>query len=100
MDERYPYIRFVIDAAQLIAGAVALVIVLGGTARACGAGGFGGFMGFLLTLLVAAVAYVGVMVRIESLKVFLDIEQSTQQTLATLQAPRSSDPPPPAGTNA
>ena len=90
MDERYPYIRFFIDAGQVIAGAVAFVLLLGGTIRACHHGVVGGFIGFLFAVLVAAVAYVVVMVKIEALRVFLDIEQSTRQSLA---ASRQSTPP-------
>ena len=89
MEDRYPFIRFVIDAAQLIAGAVALIIVLGGAVSSCHHGGFGGIFSFLLTLLFAAIAYVVVMVKIEVLRVLLDLEQTTRQA----QAPR----PPAAG---
>ena len=86
MEDRYPYIRFIIDAAQLIAGAIALLIVLGGTICSCHQGGFGGVFSFLITLACAAVAYVVVMVKIEVLRVILDIEQTTRQA----QAPRTS----------
>jgi len=82
MEDRYPFIRFVIDAAQFIAGAVALIIVLGGTASACSQGGFGGFVWFLITLAVAVGAYVLVMARIDVLRVLLDIESSTRDLLA------------------
>ena len=82
MEDRYPYIRFVIDAAQLIAGAVAVIIVLGGAVSSCHHGGFGGVFSFLVTLAFAAVAYVVVMVKIEVLRVILDIEQTTRQTSA------------------
>jgi len=82
MEDRYPYIRFVIDAAQLIAGAVALIIVLSGTVCSCHHGGFGGVFYFLIALAFAAIAYVVVMVKIEVLRVFLDIEQTTRQTPA------------------
>lgn len=86
MEDRYPYIRFVIDAAQLIAGAVAVMIALGGAVSSCHQGGFGGVFSFLLTMAFAAVAYVVVMVKIEVLRVLLDIEH-------TARAPR----PPAAG---
>lgn len=82
MEDRYPYIRFVIDAAHLIAGAVAIVIALGGFVSSCHHGGFGGVVSFLITLAIAAVAYVVVMVKIEVLRVILDIEQTTRQTQA------------------
>ncbi len=89
MEDRYPYIRFVIDAAHLIAGAVAVIIVLGGFVSSCQHGGFGGVLSFLVTLAVAAVAYIVVMVKIEILRVILDIEQTTRQTRAA-QPPSSS----------
>jgi hypothetical protein len=79
MEDRYPYIRFVIDAAQLIAGAVAVIIALGGAVSSCHQGGFGGVFSFLLTLAFAAVVYVVVMVKIEVLRVLLDIEHTTRQ---------------------
>ena len=82
MEDRYPYLRFVIDAAQLIAGAVAVIIVLSGAVSSCHHGGFGGVFSFLITLAFAAVAYVVIMVKIEVLRVMLDIEQTTRQTLA------------------
>jgi hypothetical protein len=87
MEDRYPYIRFIIDAAQLIAGAVAVIIVLGGAISSCHHGWFGGIVSFLVTLAFAAVAYVVVMVKIEVLRVLLDIEQTTRQ------APRAQPTP-------
>jgi len=83
MEDRYPYIRFVIDAAQVIAGAVALIVLLGGTVSSCQQGGFGGFFSFLVTIVVAVAAYVVIMVRIEALRVFLDIEAATRRLGAT-----------------
>ena len=71
MEERYPFIRFVIDAAPFIAGAVALAVLLG----------------------VAAVVYVAVMVRVESLKVLLDIEQNSRERLTELRRPPAVPPP-------
>jgi hypothetical protein len=93
MEDRYPFIRFVIDAAQFIAGAVALIIVLGGTASACSQGGFGGFIWFLITLAVAVGAYVLVMACIDLLRVLLDIESSTRDLLAAQR-----EAPPAGGT--
>jgi len=93
MEERYPYIRFVIDAAQVIAGAVALIVILGGTLSSCHRGGFGGFISFVLTVGIGAAAYVVVMVRIESLRVFLDIESTTRQALAAQRPPATPAPP-------
>ena len=92
MEDRYPYIRFVIDAAQLIAGAVAVVIVLGGLVSSCHHGGFGGIVSFLVTLACAAVAYVVVMVEIEVLRVLLDIEQTTRQARPTQQTSGAAPP--------
>ena len=80
MEDRYPYLRFIIDAAQLIAGAVAVLIVLCGSVSSCHHGGFGGLFSFLITLALGAVAYVAVMAKIEVLRVLLDIEQTTRQT--------------------
>ena len=94
MEDRYPYIRFVIDAAQLIAGAVALIILLAGLVSSCQHGGFGGVVSFVITLAFAGVAYVVVMVKIEVLRVLLDIEQTTRQPRPTQQTPGA---PPPAG---
>lgn len=94
MEDRYPYIRFVIDAAQLIAGAIALIILLGGLVCSCHHGGFGGIVSFVITLAFAAVAYIVVMVEIEVLRVLLDIEQTTRQSRPT---PQTSGAPPSAG---
>ena len=85
MEERYPFIRFVIDAAPFLAGAVALIVLLGGTLSACRNGGVGGFIGFLLVVGLAAVVYVAVMVRVESLRVLLDIENNTREQLVELR---------------
>ena len=79
MDERYPYIRFVIDTAQLIAGAVALVLLLGGTAASCHHGGVGGLLEFVLTIVIAGLSYVAVMVRIDALRVLLDVERAMRE---------------------
>ena len=95
MEERYPYIRFVIDAAQVIAAAVAVITLLSGTACSCHQGGFGGFFSFVVTILIAAATYVAVMVCIESLRVFLDIENSTRQALAAQRPPAAPVPPAP-----
>jgi hypothetical protein len=91
MEDRYPYIRFVIDAAQLIAGTLAALTLLGGTVSACSHGGLGGFVSFLITVALAGVVYVAVMVQIEVLRVLLDIESSARHSAA---APPQSAPPP------
>lgn len=96
MEERYPYIRFVIDAGQVIAGAVALIFFLGGTVSSCQQGGFGGFIGFLISIAIACIVYVAVMVWIETLHVFLDIENSTRQLQAAQRPPAESPPSTPA----
>ncbi len=87
MEDRYPYIRFVIDAAQVIAGAVAIIVFFGGTVSACSRGGFGGFVSFVVTILIAGVTYVAVMIEVEMLRVFLDIESATRQLLAAVNRP-------------
>ena len=91
MEDRYPYIRFVIDAAQPIAGAVALIVLLAGGVNSCHHGGFfGGLVSFLITVAFAAVAYVVVMVKIEVLRVLLDLEQTTRQSRSSPQPPGAS----------
>ncbi len=92
MEDRYPYIRFVIDSAQVIAAAVAAVMFLSGTTSSCQYGGFGGFVSFLVTLAVAAIAYVVTMVCVEALRLFMDIESSTRQ-LAEPAAPEKPAAP-------
>jgi len=91
MEERYPYIRFVIDAAPVLAGAVGIVALVGGTVSSCHRGGVGGLVGFLTAIVAACVAYVGVMVSIESLRIAVDIERGVRQLVA---APQASAPPP------
>ena len=83
MNDRYPYIRFVIDAAPVIAGAIAVIVLLGGTVESCHRGGFGGFLSFLITAAVACVVYVVVMVKIEVLRVLLDIESAPNRSGAS-----------------
>jgi len=80
MNDRYPYIRFVIDAAPVIAGAIAVMVLLGGTVQSCHHGGFGGFISFLITAALACVVYVAVMVKIELLRVVLDIQSATSRS--------------------
>jgi hypothetical protein len=92
MDERYPYIRFVVDAAQIIAGAVGLIVLCSCTLSACHRGGLGGLIGFVVALIVAGIAYFVTMVQIEALRVLLDIESSARESAAAL---RRSAPVPP-----
>ena len=93
MNDRYPYLRFVIDAANVIAGAVAAVIFLSGTVHSCHHGGFPGFISFLITIGIAVIAYVVVMVKLEVLRVLLDIERSTRQAHAASRADPPAAPP-------
>lgn len=79
MNERYPYTRFVSGAGELVAGAVALVLFLGGTTASCEQGGFGGFVSFVATLLLALLGYVAAMVWVETKRVTLDIEENLRQ---------------------
>jgi len=91
MEDRYPFIRFVIDAGQVIAGAAAVICFFGGTVSACSHGGFHGFVSFIITIVVAVVVYVAVMIKVELLRVFLDVESATRQLLAARQ-PASPNP--------
>ncbi len=95
MEERYPFVRFVIDAAQVIAGAIALIVLLSGTVSACSHGGFGGLVAFIIAVVVAGSAYVAVMVTVELMRALLDIENTTRQQLAASQQP---EPPTSAST--
>ncbi len=90
MEERYPYLRFVIDAGQVIAGLVAVIVLLSGTVSSCHHGLFGGLLSLVITVLVALIAYVSVMVHVELLRAFLDVESNTRQLLA---ARREHTPP-------
>jgi len=92
MDDRYPHIRFVTDAARVIAGGVAALVFLSGTMHSCHHGGFPGFMAFVITLAITAAAYVVVMVKLEVLRVLLDIEGRTRQPRTTT---RAESPPAP-----
>jgi len=81
MQEPYPYVRFVVGIAQPLCVAVAAVLFLGGTVRACETGGFAGFVGFLIAILGAGFGYVSTMVSVESLRMLLDIEQHGRRML-------------------
>ena len=82
MEERYPYIRFIIGAAPAVAGAIAVILFLGGTLSACERGGFGGFVSFVVTLIVAGIGYIGTMVCVEALQAFIGIEEHTSEIAA------------------
>ena len=92
MNERYPYTRFVSGAGELLSGAVALVLFLGGTTASCEQGGFGGFVSFVATLLLAVLGYVAAMVWVETKRVALDIEESLRQIALRPDAPPSEGP--------
>jgi hypothetical protein len=93
MEDRYPFIRFVIDAGQVIAGVIAAIFLLGGTLRACSFGGFGGVVSVVIAVVVAGAVYVAVMVEVELLRVLLDIEGNTRQLLAASRQPSQSASP-------
>ena len=93
LNDRYPYVRFVVDAAPFIAGGTALIAFLGGTARACAHGGFGGLVGFVLSAVVACIVYVVVMVKIEILHLLLDIEGGTRRLQAAPPPPKEPGSP-------
>jgi hypothetical protein len=93
MEERYPYIRLVINVARLLAGLVAAVILLGGLMAACRAGGF--FLGvgqLLVAVLIAGGAYLSAMVCADSMRVLLDIEENTRRLSERM---RTTETPPP-----
>jgi hypothetical protein len=90
MEERYPFIRSVTGTAEIVAGAIALIVFLGGTMAACEQGGFGGFVSFVLTLLVTGLAYVAAMVTIESLRLRLNIAEQVS-TIAKQLASRRTE---------
>lgn len=92
MNERYPYTRFVSGAGELLSGAVALVLFLGGTTASCEQGGFGGFVSFVVTLLLAVLGYVAAMVWVETKRVALDIEESLRQIALRPDATPSEGP--------
>ena len=93
MEDRYPYLRFVIGAAQLLAGAVAAIVFLGGTISACSRGGFAGFVAFLLWAGAAGVMWTAVMAWIESIQLFLDLEEHARKLATQSHKPADSSPP-------
>ena len=95
MNDRYPYLRFVIGIAQGLAAVIAAVVVLGGLVNSCRIGGFAGFIQLIITVLVAGVAYVGTMVWVESMRVFLDIEEHTRQLVGLTREQGGAAAPPP-----
>jgi hypothetical protein len=82
MNDRYPHLRFLIDAAPFLAGSLALLFFLGATMRACHHGGAWGFFGFLFGAAFTALVYVIVRARIETLQVWLDIENELRDLAA------------------
>jgi hypothetical protein len=85
MQERYPYIQLVVGISRQVAASVSVLLLFGGLLRSCDVGGFTGFVSFILTLFVAGAGYVATMVSIESLRVFLDIEESARQILGAMR---------------
>ncbi len=79
MEDRYPYLRFIAGAAQLLAAGVAAILLLSGVLSACDAGGFAGFIDLIIALVAAGIAWVTVMAAVEVLQVLLDIEQNTRR---------------------
>jgi len=94
MDDRYPHIRFVTDAAHVIASSLAALVFLSGTMHSCHHGGFRGFMAFLITIAVAAAVYVVVMVKLEVLRLLLDIESRTRPSRGAERSEPAAPPPP------
>ncbi|GIW39692.1 MAG: hypothetical protein KatS3mg076_0269 [Candidatus Binatia bacterium] len=87
MQERYPYIRFLIASAEMLAAAVAGVVFLGGTVGACSRGGWTGLVSFLLVVVVTGLAWTLTMAAIECLAVLLSIEEHTRAPRATRPEP-------------
>jgi hypothetical protein len=90
MGERYPYIRFVVSIAQMLAGTIGVVVLLGGMVTSCRMGGIAGFFQFFVSVAMAGVAYVGAMLWVESLQVFLDIEAHTRRLVDQARAPEGT----------
>lgn len=95
MEERYPYMRFVVGAAQPIAATASALFAFGGLIRACRFGGFGGFVSFVVALLIALVIYVAIHVWIESLRLFMDIERNSRDLLHAAREPSAKGVVPP-----
>jgi hypothetical protein len=90
MAERYPYMRFVVEAAQPIAGVIGVIILLAGTVSSCHHGGAGGLLSFLITLVLAVAGYVVVMVKLELLRLLLGMESTLRQILGQATGAPSS----------
>lgn len=78
MNDRYPHLRFLIDASPVLAGGLALVVFLGGTMRACHHGGGAGLISFLLVAVLAVFVYLIVRAKLELLQAVLDLEGSVR----------------------
>jgi hypothetical protein len=95
MNDRYPHLRFLIDAAPVLAGGAGLLVLLCGTLRSCHLGGAGGFFSFLIVLVVALFVYVAVRAGIELLSALLEIETALRERLSAPQSTRGGEPPSP-----
>jgi hypothetical protein len=94
MNDRYPHVRFLIDAAPVLAGALALLFLLGSTLRACHHGGASGFWSFLGALVVSVIIYVAVRARIEAFQVMLDVESELRDLARARQESTAPAEPP------
>lgn len=93
MNDRYPHLRFLIDAAPALAGASGLLVLLCGTVRSCHAGGAAGLFSFLLVIVVALLAYVVVRAGIELFSVLLEIESAVREQPPVSEGTAAADPP-------
>lgn len=93
MTDRYPYLRLITDAGNIVAGLVAGLVFLMAMLSGLRLGVVGAL---LLSVVLAWVAYVAVMARIESARVLLQIEDNLRELLAreTAGAPSANDRPP------
>lgn len=71
MRERYPYLRLITDAGNIVAGLVAVLVFVAGSASGCRMGGVAGFASFVVTGGLAWVVYMAVMAQIEAHRVML-----------------------------
>ena len=76
MQARYLYIDWVVDQAQVLAGAVAVVLFLSGLSDC--RSGLGGLIHLGVSAIVAALGFVAVMVVTEVLRLLRSIEDNTR----------------------
>lgn len=93
MTDRYPYLRLITDAGNIVAGLVAALVFV--TAMLAGLR-LGGLGALLLSFVLAWVAYVAAMARVESARVLLQIEDNLRELLAreNIRAASANDIPP------